>query len=553
MVRSWYVPVVLVGSSLSLSGISAHAEGLWLRVGPVYRGGMDAEASGSSHVQSQGIHAASPRRSFPDRLTGGRVAGPLRDNISSYGNRTFDDGYVNMDAGTGNPSSIDPDVTWYWGYEDSSQYNSAADTLTFHRTTRQPGMEVATGKGRVVSLSTLRDEEASFDDTFGGWGLELSGGYPLQTRGRLGVELCGGMAGIWNAGAQMGGSTFEEQVREDRYAVIDTTDYITDTYVYDTSGVTLPPAPHRGTYDGPFDTPPVIPSPTIPNRPDSLHRDSVRAGAINRDIRRTSSSTWTARNQVDMDVETDIYELWVGPRLAFHANDWLALHLTPKVSLNYIDADVDRSESFVASYADGRRETLHRWTDQGDEQKWSFGAGLTAGADVEFKNGMFAGCWGGYEWVGGDVDVRIGPNTVSVDASGYSAGVVMGRRFGGGGRASEPAGKGLETELTFVDPPLPAPLAAPKEEAAVEPVVAAAPVADESPSQTLPSAPVSVPDEVDGEKGYQHLRALLVSGADVASVRAEIQALKQNDPEQFAAVLSHMRQRKAERAQMVMR
>jgi len=54
------------------------------------------------------------------------------------------------------------------------------------------------------------------------------------------------------------------------------------------------------------------------------------------------------------------------------------------------------------------------------------------GADIEFQNGMFAGVWGGYEWVSEEVDVQVGPNTVSVDASGYTAGAVIGYRFGGG-------------------------------------------------------------------------------------------------------------------------
>jgi hypothetical protein len=368
---------------------------------------MKADASGSSRVQEQDVHAATPMRSFPDYSRNS-------DDISQYGNRTFDDGYVNMDAGTGNPNSIDPTVTWYWGYENGNQYNAGADTLAFHRDT------VETGSGRIVSLTTLRDEPANFDDTFSGWGAELVVGYPITTKGKIKIDICGGLAGIWGADASMGGSTFAEQVQDDRY---DVSDHITDTYSYDTTGVTIPAAPHQGTYDGPFDNPPVIPSPTIPNRPSSATRNT------DRDTSRTSSTTWSAQNHINIDADTDLYELWLGPRIGLAAGERFSLYVTPKVSMNYVDVSVDRSETFVATSADGSSATLNSWSDSGSESKFIFGTGVTAGADVDIGKGLFVGIWGGYEWVSDEVDVKVGPNTVSVDASGYTAGAEAGYRF----------------------------------------------------------------------------------------------------------------------------
>ena len=353
-----------------------------MRAGPVYRGSMATDASGSSHVQNQGVYAEGALRS-PSGV----------GSTGSYADRTYGDGYVRRDQGTGNPSSIDLSVTWYWGYDNSSQYDSGADTLTFHSSGSQGYQEVLN-----TSLSA--------DDTMAGYGAEIVGGMPLK-RGSLNIDLCLGLQGIFGAEATLGGTTYEEGVGR-----LD----ITDTY--DVSGISIPSAGHRGTYDGPFDTPPVIPSPTIPNRPAS--RSST--------LRDTQ---WSARNHINMEVDTDLYELWLGPRLALQANERLALHVTPKVSATYVDASVDRTETFVATYADGSSATLNSWSDSGSESKFVFGAGVAAGADLEFENGMFAGLWGGYEWVSEDVDVQVGPNTVSVDASGYTAGAVIGYRFGG--------------------------------------------------------------------------------------------------------------------------
>ena len=57
---------------------------------------------------------------------------------------TYDDGYVRSDS-TGSPDGL----TWNWGYDNASQYNAAAQTLTFHHTTsytpNDSGSQVAGG------------------------------------------------------------------------------------------------------------------------------------------------------------------------------------------------------------------------------------------------------------------------------------------------------------------------------------------------------------------------------------------------------------------------
>lgn len=358
---------------------SASAEGWWMRGGPVYRGGMDIEGSGSSYVQEQNVHA-------------GRVPVPVGVS-SAYGNRVYDDGYVRVDPGTGNSSSIDPSVTWYWGYENAGQHDPGAGTLSFSKSMQ----------GYVETRNSPFDD----DDNGAAGGIELQVGRPLR-RGHVAIDACIGLQALWGGGS-LRARTYEESVG--RATIIDT---------YDASAITMPDPGHQGTYAGPFDTPAVIPSPVIPNVPSS------RSSAF----RSTGSVVY---NDIDMDVDTDLYALWIGSRFAVQPTEALSLGATPRVSLNYVDASVERDERFILKQPDGATTTLASWHDCASESEWLLGLGITTDAFLETERGLLLGASVGYDWMLGDVDVQVGPNKVSVDPSGYSVNAIVGWRFGGGG------------------------------------------------------------------------------------------------------------------------
>jgi len=71
------------------------------------------------------------------------------------GNREYDNGYVRVDE-TGNAGG----TTSYWGYESPGQYDSAAQTIAFHRT---DGFDVGNGAQRRDSSVQL-----GFDMAYGG-------------------------------------------------------------------------------------------------------------------------------------------------------------------------------------------------------------------------------------------------------------------------------------------------------------------------------------------------------------------------------------------------
>ena len=532
--------VLLASISLSLVGVlPAYADGLWLKAGPVYRGGMEASVSGSSYTQDEGLHAAGPLQ-LPSGI----------GDAGSYADRTYDNGYVRRDPGTGNPASLDPSVTWHWGYDSGGQYDAGASTLEFYKTGNEGYQEVL-------------DVLLSSDTGMSGQGAEIVGGVSLRN-GAFSVDLCLGLQGIPGIKATFGGTTYSEDIY--RMDVVDT---------YDVSGIAVPSEPHGGTYDGPFDTPPVIPSPTIPNRPASR---STRMIDMN----------WHAYSDISIKADTDLYELWCGPRLGFRAGDRLSLHLTPRISATYVDASVERGERFMAKHADGSTSILQSWHDEGSESRFVLGAGMAGGADVEFRNGLFAGVWGGYEWVSEDVDVNVGPNTVSIDASGYAAGAVVGFRFGGVASPAPQAvvpvevsrrvpespsvdaqamalGHALYDQLHQISQSSKGPEAVrciiqtmkERNEEDYAALVAYVKRCRGNTPETFDSNPAAAPLRVvhvePGEKAYRELLVIAESSNDKQVVRHAIQTMKKHRQEEFAALVEYVQQRKAERAQLAMR
>lgn len=129
------------------------------------------------------------------------------------GDHSYDDGYVRLDD-TGNAGGY----TSNWGYRDSSQYDPAAETLTFRGTT---------SFSQTGSTATATDEPY--------YGLDLAYG------GRV-MEAAGGVLG-WEFGFMFLPATFENrephQVTAQRVV-----------HRFSTAGIVLPQAPYNGGTSG---------------------------------------------------------------------------------------------------------------------------------------------------------------------------------------------------------------------------------------------------------------------------------------------------------------
>ena len=356
----------------------------WLEGGPVVRGGMTVKIGGSSYAQQSGLH---------DPAANGPLTAPV--GIGSpgvYGDRIYDNGYVKLDPGTGNrmPPN-DPNTTWNWGFTQAGQYNAGAQTLTFQKS-GEPG------------YTSLTDRAVGGSDDLLGGGLQVRGGISLTKSTQWSLDLAAGFQGIWGASTHLSATPYREEVRQ-----------IKVTDVYDTSGIgaaNFPAGGFQGTYLGPFDHPPVIPSPLLPNLPKS--RSSQTSGPLS-----------SAQDNVSLEVDPNLYQFSLGPQLGFAASSRVKLSLRPTVSVNVSDTEVTRNEVFAQSGGG----VIGRWSNHGSEQNVLFGLGVSGGVDLDLGKGFYAGVFGGYEWVTQKVDLSSGPNTISYDPSGYVFGAVFGKRF----------------------------------------------------------------------------------------------------------------------------
>jgi hypothetical protein len=124
----------------------------------------------------------------------------------------YDDGYVRHDPQSGNDG-----LTGYWGYNNASQYNAAAQTLQMHATS---------------SFSTANSSTES-GDVFGGFEIAYGDNYWYWKHARVGWELGFGMLPIdISNNHPMAGSVKQS------------------TYTFNTGNIIVPGAPYQGGSSG---------------------------------------------------------------------------------------------------------------------------------------------------------------------------------------------------------------------------------------------------------------------------------------------------------------
>lgn len=337
-------------------------------------------------AQKQGWFTIGPvlRGGMKLKVTGSSYAQTLGldglGNPAAYGDRNYDDGYVMGDSSAG--GGIEPDTTWNWGYNNAVQHD-AAGTLAFE-------------KQGVPRYSALAGGGRGGEEDMLGAGLRLQAGVPLKSGQKWSVDLVFSFQGIWAS----------DSYRE-------SASYVTVRDAYDVSGISpFPVAGHRGTFDGPFDPAATPPYTVIPNLPATRNELPFAAAA-------------GAQSSISLEVDQGLYQFSLGTQIGVAVNDRLRLHLTPAISLNIVDVSVRRSETFMFGDGSGTQQ----WRDSADELVTRLGVSAVGGVDYELGKGWFAGVFGGYEWVPDKTKINIGPNTVSLDASGWVAGLTLGKQF----------------------------------------------------------------------------------------------------------------------------
>src|SRR5262249_53743538 len=193
-------------------------------------------------------------------------------------------------------------------------------------------------------------------------GVRVEAGVQLKQAESWSIDLCLAFQGNWSTGEKFTTSTYNEQVQQ-----------INVTDVYDVSGIpaaSFPANGFHGTFLGPFDTPPVVPSPQIPNIPMS------RSAAL-------SAATSSSYNQIDFDVSQSMYQFSVGPQLTVVEDQWFKIFVRPTISANIVQVDAQRTETFIQASPGGGTTVLDQWSDHGSHLGVSVGLGAVGGLDFD--------------------------------------------------------------------------------------------------------------------------------------------------------------------------
>ena len=204
----------------------------------------------------------------------------------------YDDGYVRVDE-TGNAL----DRTSYWGYNNPTQYDPVAHTLTFH------------------SANSFSTTESSRADDSPYFGLDLAYGGQL---GRWGPTRYG-----WEFGFGFLPISIED--KQSKAAVLNRT-----VHSFDTGGIVVPTAPYNGGSSG-FGQPTIhdVPAP----QPDDTTLGTV-AGSRTLDV--------------------TLYVVRLGPLLHWELHPQWAVSLSAGPAVGYVDGELRFDEILQAGGGSGR-------------------------------------------------------------------------------------------------------------------------------------------------------------------------------------------------------
>lgn len=424
--------------------------GQWrVRLSPTYAWDMEMRVSGSSYSQGGGGLSLPGASGVFDRMTvpGYRpTAVDLElpdDNITQYGDRWFDDGFVVRDLGTEDPQALPPGVTMYWGYASkTAQYDSDGRTLTF----RRAGMTSLTGSDadvlaytrKRVAVETVLDTAVSGKDRFGMPGVDIAVSYDADRKIKgFGFGFSMGVSGYWHGKPQVTARSYRGRVTESQYreTVRDDYDYTLsqnymETYAYGDPGETLSNLPE--VYAGADQGDPWAVGPVIPNLPvsrdlttESALLETVFMGQTQGSVRTGERGWGELYNQVDVGATIDRYVLWLGGSVEREIASVATVYLRPRVSLSYLDGEATRGETLFLLDHMGRSSTSASWYESESISHWSLGVGLSGGVDVPLGEHWSLGLGGGVEWLENDVSLDIGPNHVAIDMDNLHATVTV--------------------------------------------------------------------------------------------------------------------------------
>lgn len=311
---------------------------------------------------------------------------PSIGDAGSYGDRSYNDGYVNQSGAT-----ADHGLTWFWGYDSAQQVQgdslvysatgarSAYRESSLYRSPRKSTDDIESVSPHIDMIITPPDSSPQMFD-----GILLSLSYMGDDQD----------ARFSNFSA--------EQVRDDYR--LDFTDR------YDLEGVIPPSEGYRGSYKGP--------GPSIGNLPSGRERDDV---LVHTDVASLS-------NSVSTSFDLDSLSLAFGPSFSGRLSERWQWQASGGATFNVLKWSAKQRETLSLTVTGSATEVHRQWKnkDSGTTVK----LGLFARGELirDFDNGVFVKAYLQGE-LAESLDVDLGPSSYDLKQTGYSLGLSLGKRF----------------------------------------------------------------------------------------------------------------------------
>lgn len=348
-----------------------------LTVGPSWQRMGQLSFQGGS--QSQGF-------AIPALFAPGQTNDPNIGSLDAFGDRTYDNGFVNQSALTAAQG-----VTTFWGFDDSSQISGTSLSFSASGSRTENGPATQT-------LQTIRSE-----DDLDSFAPQIDLHYrPSQSAWGISSFLVS--LSFASSDSNLSFSNFSGSQSQ-----ISFSRSITDTFSIGEVGLNPPAGGFEGTFAGP--------GPVIPNQP--ADRTIVEA--------QTGVEVANFSNSVRSSAEISAISLAIGPVFEGKLAERFRWQVAAGTTLTYYDWELSQSESLTATVG-GSEQLLTSFQNRDSGNQLGIGLFARVTAVYDFREDWFASSFLQGQ-VGNSFDLGSGASSFEFEPNGFSLGAGLGYRF----------------------------------------------------------------------------------------------------------------------------
>jgi len=324
---------------------------------------------------------------LPSQIGGDSLTLPAIGEASLFGDRTYNNGFVNEDGSTATAGD-----TWFWGYDSAGQVNG--DTLGFNAT------------GSRSAYSDTRNFTGNFSDDDRLRGISPQIDLVLTPPGTFGGPFDGLLVSFWHFSDDSSNaySNFSANQNRDDFRL----DF-TDTY--DVAPIQpIIGAPYAGSFSGP--------GPLLSNLPLDRERLDTLVGGATADF----------SNSIATSIDLDGYSMAFGPTMSGQIVDNWSWQASAGFTLNVFQWSARETESLNVSLNGAPETVFQQWRDQNSGTDFRLGLYFKGDLIRDLPRDWFVKASLQAE-MAESIEMEVGGSQYEFRPRGYAFGLALGRKF----------------------------------------------------------------------------------------------------------------------------